>query len=72
MKVLSKQNYEDDDGRIIKAARKQQSIMFPVPISFFDDELKAELGMKAKKEKEEEMSDNFFSLKALIDHYDKD
>jgi hypothetical protein len=51
MTVLSKQNYEDDDGRIMKAARKQQYIMFPARISFLDDELKAELGMKAKKEK---------------------
>jgi hypothetical protein len=51
MTVLSKQNYEDDDGRIMKAARKQQYIMFPAPISFLDEELKAELGMKAKKEK---------------------
>jgi hypothetical protein len=52
MTVFSKGNYEDD-GRIMKAARKQQYIMFPAPISFLDDELKAELGMKAKKEKEE-------------------
>jgi hypothetical protein len=72
MKVLSKQNYEDDDGRIMKAARKQQYIMFPAPISFLDDELKAELGMKAKKEREEETSDNFCSLKVPIDHDDKD
>jgi hypothetical protein len=50
MTVFSKDNYEDD-GRIMKAARKHQYIMFPVPISFLDDELKAELGMKAKKEK---------------------
>jgi hypothetical protein len=48
MTVLSKQNYEDDDGRIMKAARKQQYIKFPAPISFLDDELKAELGMKSK------------------------
>jgi hypothetical protein len=48
MTVLSKHNYEEDDGRIMKAARKQQYIMFPAPISFLDDELKAELGMKAK------------------------
>jgi hypothetical protein len=27
--------------------------MFPAPISFLDDDLKAELGMKAKKEKED-------------------
>jgi hypothetical protein len=39
MRVLSKQNYEDDDGRIMKAARKQHYIMFPAPISFLDDEL---------------------------------
>jgi hypothetical protein len=47
----------------MKAARKQQYIIFFAPISFLDDELKAELGMKAKKEKEEETSDNYFSLK---------
>jgi hypothetical protein len=52
MTVFSKENYEDD-GRIMKAARKQQYIMFPAPIFFLDDELKAELGMK-KKEKEKE------------------
>jgi hypothetical protein len=51
MTVFSKQNYEDqDDGCILKAARKQQYIMFPAPISFLNDELKAELGMKSKKE----------------------
>jgi hypothetical protein len=62
MTVFSKDNYEDD-GRITKAARKQQYIMFPAPISFLDDELKAELGMKKKKEKEkEEESDNYCSL----------
>jgi hypothetical protein len=49
MAVFSKQNYEEDDGCITKAARKQHYIMFPAPISFLDDELKAELGMKAKK-----------------------
>jgi hypothetical protein len=43
MTVFSKQNYEDqDDGRILKASRKQQYIMFPAPISFLNDELKAE------------------------------
>jgi hypothetical protein len=72
MKVLSTQNYEDDDGRIMKAARKQQYIMFSAPIYFLDDELKAELGMKAKKEKEDETSDAFCSLKVPIDHEDKD
>jgi hypothetical protein len=50
MTVYSKQSYEDqDDGRILKAARKQQYIMFPGPIAFVNDELKAELGMKSKK-----------------------
>jgi hypothetical protein len=71
MTVLSKHNYEEDDGRIMKAARKQQYIMFPAPISFLDDELKAELDMKAKKEKEDETSDAFCSLKVPIDHEDK-
>jgi hypothetical protein len=53
MMVYSKQSYEDqDDGRILKAARKQQYIMFPAPIAFLKDELKAELGMKSKKEEE--------------------
>jgi hypothetical protein len=46
--------------------------MFPAPIVFLDDELKAELGMKAKKEKEDETSGVFFSLKVPIDHEDKD
>jgi hypothetical protein len=50
MTVFSKQNYEDqDDGRILKAARKQKYIMFPAPIAFLNDELKAELGIKMKK-----------------------
>jgi hypothetical protein len=56
VKSFSKQNYEEDDGRILKA-RKQQYIMFPALISFLEDELKAERGMKAKKEKEDETSD---------------
>jgi hypothetical protein len=44
MTVFSKQNYEDqDDGHILKAARKQQYNMFPAPIAFLNDELKAEL-----------------------------
>jgi hypothetical protein len=34
--------------------------------------LKAELGMKVKKEKEEETSDNYCSLKVPIDHTDKE
>jgi hypothetical protein len=72
MTFLSKQNYEEDDGRIVKTARKQQYIMFPAPISFLDDELKAELGMKAENEKEDETSDVFCSLKVPIDHQDKE
>jgi hypothetical protein len=72
MTVFSKDNYEDD-GHIMKAARKQQYIMFPAPISFLDDELNAELGMKKKeKEKEEETSDSYCSLKIPIDHTDKE
>jgi hypothetical protein len=72
MTVSSKENYEDD-GRIMKAARKQQYVMFPDPISFLDDELKAELGMKKKeKENEEETSESYCSLKAPIDHADKE
>jgi hypothetical protein len=33
MTVFSKENYEDD-GRIMKAARKQQYIMLTAPIFF--------------------------------------
>jgi hypothetical protein len=72
MTFFSNQNYEEDDGRIMKAASKQQYIMFPAPISFLDDELKAEIDMKAQKEKEDETSDAFFSLKVPIDHDDKE
>jgi hypothetical protein len=47
MTVYSKQSYEDqDDGHILKAARKEPYIMFPAPIALLNDELKAELGMK--------------------------
>jgi hypothetical protein len=68
MTVYSKQSYEDqDDGRILKAARKQQYIMFPDPIASLNDELKAELGMKSKKE-EEEGDAKFCSLKVSMDH----
>jgi hypothetical protein len=72
MAVYSKQSYEDqDDGRILKAARKQKYIMFPGPIAFLNKELKAELGMKSKK-KEEEYDAKFFSLKIPMDHEDKE
>jgi hypothetical protein len=48
--VYSKQSYEDqDEGHILKAARKQQYIIFPVPIAFLNDELKSELGMKVEE-----------------------
>jgi hypothetical protein len=72
MTVYSKQNYEDqDDGRILKAARKQQFIMFPAPIDFLNDLLKAELGMKSKKEEEADDA-KFCSLKVPMDHEDKE
>jgi hypothetical protein len=72
MTVFSKENYEDD-GRNMKAARKQQYIMFPASISFFDDELNTELGMKNKeKEKDEETSENYCLLKVPIDYTDKE
>jgi hypothetical protein len=72
MTVYSKQSYADqDDGRILKAAPKQHYIMFPAPIAFLNVELKAEPGMKSKKE-EEEYDAKFWSLKVLMDHEDKD
>jgi hypothetical protein len=53
MMVYSKQSYDDqDDGRILKAASKQQYMLFPDPIAFLNDKLKAELGIKMKKEEE--------------------
>jgi hypothetical protein len=72
MTVCSKHSYDDqDDGRILKAARKQQYIMCPAPIAFLNDKLKAELGMKPKKEEEEDHA-KFCSLKVPMDHEDKD
>jgi hypothetical protein len=72
MTVHSKINYDDqDDGRILKAARKQQYIFFPAPIAFLNDELKAELGMKTKKDNEEDDA-KCCSLKVPIDPADKD
>jgi hypothetical protein len=39
MMVHSKINYDDqNDAHILKAARKQQYIMFPAPIVFVNDE----------------------------------
>jgi hypothetical protein len=73
MMVFSQQNYEDqDEGRIMKVARKQHYIMFPAPISFLNNKLKSELGMKLKKVKEDDAYDEFCSLKVPIDHEDKD
>jgi hypothetical protein len=72
MTVHRKASYDDqDDGWILKAARKQQYIMFPAPISFLNDKLKAELGMKTKKE-DEEYDTKFPPLKVPIDAADKD
>jgi hypothetical protein len=69
MTVYSKQSYEDqDDGR---TTRKQQYIMFPAPIAFLNNELKAELGMKSKKEEEEDDA-KFCSLKVPMYHEDKE
>jgi hypothetical protein len=56
----------------LKAARKQQYIIFPAPIAFLNDELKAELGMKTKKEEEETDDAKFCPLKVPMDHEDKD
>jgi hypothetical protein len=72
MTVYSKQSYEDQyDGHILKAARKQQYSMFPAPIAFLNNELKVELGMKSKKEEEEDDA-LFFSFKVPMDHEDKE
>jgi hypothetical protein len=50
MAVYSKVSYdEQDDGRILKVSRKQQSIIFPYTIAILNYEFKAELGMKTKK-----------------------
>jgi hypothetical protein len=73
MTVFSKQKYDDqDDGRILKGARKQHCIMFPAHIAFHNDELKAELGMKTMKEEEETDDAKFCSLKVPMYHDDKD
>jgi hypothetical protein len=67
MTAYRKQSYEDqDDGRILKAAWKQQYTMFPAPIYFLNDELKAELGLKLKKEEEEDDA-KFCSLKVPME-----
>jgi hypothetical protein len=67
MTVHSKINYDDqDDGRILKAARKQHHIMFPAPIAFLNDELKAKIGMRTKKDDIEDDT-KCCSLKVPID-----
>jgi hypothetical protein len=72
MMVYSKQSYEDqDDRRILTAAWKQEYIMFPAPIAFLNDELKVELGMKPKKEEEEDDAE-FCSSKVPMEHEDKE
>jgi hypothetical protein len=55
----------------LKAARKQQYISFPDPIAFLNDELKAEPGIKSKKEEEEDDA-KFCPLKFPMDHEDKE
>ena len=73
MTVYSKNSYDEhDDGRILKAARKQQYNLFPAPISFLNDELKTALGMKLKKEDEETDDVKYVSLKVPIDAADKE
>jgi hypothetical protein len=72
MAVYSKISFdEQDDGRILKAARNQKYIMFHAPILFLNQELKAGLGMKTKTEEDEDEV-QFFSLKVPIDTTDKD
>jgi hypothetical protein len=46
--------------------------MFSAPIYFLNDELKAELGMKSKKEKEDDTDGEFCALKVHIDHENKE
>jgi hypothetical protein len=56
----------------LKAPRKQQYIMFPAPIAFLNDELKADRGMKTKKQEEETDDAKCCSLKVQMDQEDKD
>jgi hypothetical protein len=44
----------------------------PAPISVLNNELKAELGMKSKKEEEDADDAKFCSLKGPIEHEDKE
>jgi hypothetical protein len=45
--------------------------MFPAPSAFLNDELKSELGVKPKKEEEEDDAE-FCSLKVPMDHEEKE
>jgi hypothetical protein len=55
MTVYIKVSYhEQDDGRILKPAMRQQYIMSLAPIAFLNDELKAELSMKIKEEADDD------------------
>jgi hypothetical protein len=56
----------------MKTARKKQYIMCHAPIYLLDDQLKAEFGMKAKMEKEDETINAFCSLKVAIDQEEKE
>jgi hypothetical protein len=72
MMVYSKQSRDNqDDGCILQAEHKQQYIIFPAPNAFINDKLKAELGMKAKKDEAEDDT-HFCSSKVPMDHEDKD
>jgi hypothetical protein len=46
--------------------------MFPAPISFLNNKLKVELGMKTKKDEEETDDAKFCSLKVPMDHEEKE
>jgi hypothetical protein len=64
MTAYRKQSHEDQNyRRILKAARKHQYRMFPAPIAFLNDELKAE---------EEEDDAKFCSLKVPMGHEEKE
>jgi hypothetical protein len=72
MMVYRKQNYNDQDGGcILKDVQKQQYIICHVSIPVLNDELKAELGMKMKKDEEEDDA-KCCSLKVPMDHERKE
>jgi hypothetical protein len=55
----------------LEGGEEEKNIMFPTPIAFLNDELKAELGIKSKKEEEEDDA-KFCPLKVPMDHEDKE